>query len=194
MGRPSKLTPAQWADVERRLLAGETARAIGRDVGVSEAAIRKRFGANQSISAQSSQVRTVAEKLADANTALEALPIGQRAVAVDLADKLRSISQSLAAGAELGARNFHRLSALANTELQKVDDADPASSEGNLKSAAILTKMANDAAATPINLLSANKDRMREVEEPPAIDSSKRAARLAAIVGAAAARRESEAG
>lgn len=163
MARPSKLTPAQWVEVERRLLAGETARALGREFGMSEAGIRKRFGANQSVSAQSSQVRTVAEKLADANTALQALPVAQRAVAVDLSEKLRSISVSLSCAAELGAKTAHRLQALANNEVAKVDDAEPLKSLESLRNVGVLTKLANDSAATGLNLLAANKETVLKI-------------------------------
>lgn len=165
MPRPSKLTPQQWSEVERRLLSGESARALGREFDVSEAAIRKRFGANQTVSTQSTQVRTVAEKLADANTALEALPIAQRQVAIDLADKLRSISGSLASAAELGAKTAHRLQALANSEVSKVDDAQPLQSMEALKGVAALTKLANDSASIALNLLAANKDTVKRLND-----------------------------
>lgn len=167
MGRKSKLTPAQWEDVGRRLLAGETARALGREFGLSEGAIRKKFGAHQSVSAQSTQVRTVAEKLAEANIALEALPPAQRHVAIDLSEKLRSISQSLASAAELGARTAHRLQALANSEVSKVDDAEPMSSLENLKGVSALTKLANDSASIALNLLAANKDTVTRLNTQP---------------------------
>jgi len=162
VGRPSKLTPAQWSEVERRLLAGETARALGREFGVSEAAIRKRFGA---VSSQSAQVRIAAEKLADANITLQALPPAQRAVAIDLSEKLRSISQSLAHAADLGAKTAHRLQALANSEVSKVDDAEPMKSLENLKGVAVLTKLANDSASIALNLLAANKDTVKRLNE-----------------------------
>jgi glucosamine 6-phosphate synthetase-like amidotransferase/phosphosugar isomerase protein len=168
MGRPSKLTQAQWDDIERRLLSGETARALGREYEVSEAAIRKKFGAHQKVSAQSSQVRTVAEKLAEANTALAALPPAQRPVAINLAEKLQNISTSLASAAENGAATAHRLSALANTEVAKIDDAKPLDSVESLKGVAVLTKLANESASIAINLLAANKDRMKEAEEKAA--------------------------
>ena len=161
MARPSKLTPAQWSEVERRLLAGESARALGREFDVSEAAIRKRFGAHQSLSAQSAQVRTVAEKLAEANTALAALPVAQRGVAVDLSEKLRNVSSSLASAAELGAKTAHRLAALANSEVQKIDDAKVLQPESldAMRGVSALTKLSNEAAATGLNLLAANKKR-----------------------------------
>ena len=165
MGRPSKLTDAQWDEVERRLLSGETARALGREFGVSEGAIRKKFGAHQKVSAQSAQVRTVAEKLAEANTALAALPPAQRPVAISLAEKLRNISASLASAAELGARTGHRLHALANSEVAKVDDADPLKSIEALKSVGVLTKLANESLAPALNLIAANKDTVQKLND-----------------------------
>jgi hypothetical protein len=163
MARPSKLSPSQWEALHKRLLAGETARALGREFSVSEAAIRKKYGANQKVSAQSSQVRTVAEKLAQAQTALEALPPAQQGVALDLADKLRNISSSLASAAELGAKTAHRLQSLANSEVAKVDDADPLASLGSLKSVGVLTKLANDSASIALNLLNANKETVKDL-------------------------------
>jgi hypothetical protein len=165
MARPSKLTPSQWTEVERRLMAGETARALGREFGISEGAIRQKIGTSTRVSTQSAQVRTVAEKLAEANIALQALPPAQRTVAIDLSEKLRSISQSLASAAELGAKTAHRLQALANSEVAKVDDANPLSSVENLRGVSALTKLANDSASIALNLLAANKDTVKRLNE-----------------------------
>lgn len=167
MPRPSKLTPAQWTEVERRLLAGETASALGREFGVSEGGIRKRFAVGASISEQSTKVRAVAEKLADAETALQSLPVAQRPVAMDLAEKLRSISYSLGSAAELGARTAHRLQALANSEVSKVDDAEPLASVEALRGVSALTKLANDSASIALNLLAANKDTVKRLNDDP---------------------------
>lgn len=167
MPRPSKLTPAQWSEVERRALQGESASALGREFGVSEAAIRKRLNSNIDEGTKV-RIRTVAEKLADAETALRALPVAQRPAAMDLAEKLRSISDSLASAAELGAKTAHRLQSLANSEVGKVDDADPLASTEALRGVSALTKLANDSASIALNLLSANKDRLGEpLKEPP---------------------------
>lgn len=168
MGRPSKLTPEQWAAMGQRLLTGETARALGREFGVSESAIRKRFGAHQNVSAQSAQVRSAAEKLALAQTALQTLTPAQRPVAIGLAAKLQSISDSYASAAELGAKTAHRLHALANAEVNKVDDADPLS-EGSLsamKGVSLLTKLGNDALVPATNLLAANKETIQKINAP----------------------------
>lgn len=166
MGRHSKLTDAQWKEVERRILAGEAARKVGADFGISEAAIRKKFGANLKISAQSSQVRFVAEKIADANTALEALPINQRPIAVGLAEQLKSISRSLASAAEMGAKTAHRLSAIANSEAFKIDDASPEQGMDILKGVAALTSVANESGKIALGLLQANKDAVKQMNTP----------------------------
>lgn len=177
MGRPSKLTQAQWDDVERRLLSGETARSLGREFDVSEGAIRKKFGAHQKVSAQSTQVRTVAEKLAEANTALAALPPSQRPVAISLAERLQNISDNLVSAASLGAATAHRLNALANSEVSKIDDAEPLKSGESLKGVMVLTRLANDSASIALNLLAANKDTVAKINtDPPAqskLDPSK---------------------
>ena len=147
MARPSKLTQAQWDDIERRLLSGETARALAREYGVSESGIRKKFGAHQNLSAQSAQVRTVAEKLAEANTALTALPPAQRPVAISLADKLQAISSSLAEAAALGADTSQRLAKIANKTANAIPEEGELGEDhmDKLKGVAVLTRMANDA-------------------------------------------------
>lgn len=172
MGRPSKFTPEQWQRIGDRLLAGETARKLGLEFGVSETAIRKRFGANESVSSQSLKVRTVAAKLAEAQAELEVLPPAQRAVAVSLAEKLRSISVSLAHAAELGAKTAHRLHSLANSQVAKVDDAEPMGSITALRDVGVLTKLANDSATIALNLLAANKERIQRLDDAEREDAA----------------------
>lgn len=159
MARPSKLTPDQWKEVERRVLAGDPIRAVARDFGINEAAIRQR------VSTQTPRVKMVAEKLAEAQTALAELPVHQQYVAVSLAEKLRNISDNLAAAASYGAQTAHRLSALANSEVAKVDDAEPLASVENLKGVAALTKLANESATIALNLLSSNKETVQRIND-----------------------------
>lgn len=165
MGRPSKLTPEQWAEIERRIAGGEGVRDLAKEFNVSPGLISQK-----GFSKQAKRVQEAAHKVAEAQTSLAALPVHEQYVALSLAEKLRSISSSMAAGAELGAKNFHRLNALANQELQKVDDASLLTDDKSvaaLKTVAVLTKMANDAASTPVNLLAANKETVREINKPP---------------------------
>lgn len=171
MARPSKLSPQQWADIERRMAEGEKASDLAREFEVHPSQITRR------VSQVSQQVRIVAQKVADAQTALAELPVPQQYSALSLADKLRSISASVASAAELGARTGHRLHALANSEVAKVDDADPLASLDALKSVGVLTKLANESLAPALNLIAANKDAVQRIneEEPPqpSIDPTK---------------------
>jgi hypothetical protein len=160
MARPSKLSPEQWAEVERRAAEGESTRALAREFGVDEAAIRRR------VSPQTPRIKEVAAKVVEAREALATLPPAQQYVALNLADKLRSISVSLAAAAELGSKTAHRLQALANSEVSKVDDAHPLESLDNLKSVGVLTKLANDSSHIALNLLAANKETVKEANAP----------------------------
>lgn len=155
MARKSQLTDTQWHEIEKRLLAGEPARALGREFDISEAAIRKRKGA------QIKQIRHVANQMVTAECALKALPIGAQISAHSLMDELRAVSTHLAGAAKYGAINAHRLNGIANQQIEKIDDTDltpDSASMEAIKSVAILTEVANKAAQTGINLLNANKD------------------------------------
>jgi transposase-like protein len=158
MPRPSKLTPDQWREIERRLNVGDSASELAREFGVHPAQITRR------ITQVSQNVRNVAKSLASAQNALAELPVAQQYAAVGLAEKLRGISHSLASAAELGAKTAHRLHSLANSEVNKVDDADPLASIESLKGVGILTKLANDSSQIAVNLLSANKEAMKPAE------------------------------
>lgn len=161
MARPSKLTPQQWSEIERRIAGGEVLRELAKEFGVSPAAISRK-GFTQ----QSKRVQEVAQKLAVVQTELAELPMHQQHMAVTLADKLRNISDSLASAADLGAKTAHRLQALANSEVGKVDDADPLASVETLKGVSALTRLANDSASIALNLLAANKETVRELNLP----------------------------
>lgn len=167
MARPSKLSPEQWAEIERRLAAGEGASALAREFGVSPASVSVR------VSKVSKKVSETAHKLAEAQTALAELPVPQQYAAVSLAEKLRAISTSLANAAELGAKTAHRLHALANAEVGKVDDADPLGSMEALKGVSVLTKLANDSSAIAVNLLNANRETVKEANKPPETEAPK---------------------
>lgn len=172
MGRPSKLTEKQWQEIDARLLKGEPGRSLAREYDVSEAAIRKRFGAHK-------QIKAVANQLVAAEMALEALPLGAQVSARTLADDLKEISSHLAGAARYGAATAHRLSGIAHAQVALIDDADPLgeASIETLKGISALTKLANDSSVIPINLLNANKDSVKIInnvtEQGSTLDTSK---------------------
>ena len=158
MARPSKLSDTQWDKIGKRFLSGESASALAREFKISEAAIRKRFSAKHAL------IKDVANQLASAERALEALPISAKLEARTLADRLKGISEHLAGAAEYGAITAHRLSLLANNEVQKIDESSPLDSMDALKGVAALTDLANKSSQIGLNLLAANKE-LKESEK-----------------------------
>jgi hypothetical protein len=156
MNNKSKLTDKQWAEIEKRLLEGEAARALAKEFGVSEAAIRKRKGA------QVKQIKYVANQIVATELAFRELPIGTQISTQRYAAKLLCISDDMLEGSVHAASNFRRLSAIASTELGKVDVVDPNQSVNVLKGIAFITNLANEAAKTPVNLIAANKEIIKE--------------------------------
>lgn len=163
MGRPSKLTEAQWSKIAERLASGESARSLAREFKISEAAVRAR------LSAQTDVVKTLANQMVATEAALKALPVSAQVIAHNLADQLRSISGHLAGAANYGAATAHRLSGIAHGKVAMIDDAAPLSEEsiGELKGIAVLTKMANEASEIGVNLLRANKEKVDEINRAP---------------------------
>lgn len=157
MGRKSKLTPDQWNEIQKRHIDGESLRSLAKEFGVSESSARER------ISAQSAQIKTVANQIVTAERALAQLPVSAQITAQNLASKLRAISDNLASAAQYGAATAHRLSALANSEVAKVDDADPLASAEKLRGVAALTTLANESGKIALNLLAANKEDVARV-------------------------------
>ena len=139
MGRKSSLTEKQWAEIGQRLIKGDAGRVLAREFGISEAAIRKRFGA------QTKQIKDVANQLVAAEVAFSALPIGAQISARTLADELKDISLHLASAAKYGAATAHRLSGIAHNKVAEIDDAKPLDDESlrSLKGIAVLTQMSN---------------------------------------------------
>jgi hypothetical protein len=163
MGRKSSLTEKQWNEIGKRLVDGEAGRVLAREFGISEAAIRKRFGS------QVKQIKDVANQLVATEAAFKALPISAQISARTLADKLIAISDHLAGAAEYGAATAHRLSGIAHGKIAMIDDAAPLNEESleSLKGIAVLTKMANESSEIAINLLRANKEKVDELNKTP---------------------------
>ncbi len=164
MGRPSKLTDAQWEVIKSRVAKGEKPADLAREYKVSKAAVSNR------VSKRIETIKTVANQMVSAEQALRSLPVSEQLITISLADDLRAISTHLAGAAKYGAATAHRLSGIANAEVQKIDDAAPLSAQSveSLKGVSALTRLANEASVIGRDLLAANKDMKRkgEGEEP----------------------------
>jgi hypothetical protein len=161
MGRASKLSKAAWAEIERRILGGEGVRSLAREFRIDPAAISRR------VSQHSQQVRALAQRLAEVESDIAALPIRHQGLVVQLADELRQIGRSLAAAARLGSQTAEVLAAKANEQAATVKD------ENGLRAVAMLTRTANEAAATGLALLRANEDALREEEAQRQLQAEK---------------------
>lgn len=161
MGRPSKLTDVQWEKIGKRLLAGESTSSLAREFGVGKATISERF------SEKTKNVKTVANQLAEAEISFEKLNVPEQIACRSLTNDLKQISQHLAGAALFGAATAHRLAGIANAKVQEIDDASPLDeiSRAALTDVAALTKMANAASEIPLNLVSANKETVRDLNK-----------------------------
>lgn len=156
MGRKSKLTPDQLAECQRRRLAGESLRALAREFGMSPSALTER------ISGQTEQIKTVANQIVATERALSALPISAQITAQNYAARLRAMSDNILSAASLGAATSHRLAAFANSQVAKIDDADPLANIETLKGVSALTEMANKAGEPALKILSASKEAVQK--------------------------------
>ena len=162
MARTSKLTDAQWHDIEKRMLAGEKAAILAKEYDIDRAQITRK------ITPSVRNVKTVANQLLNAESAFKQLPITQQIATLSLMDELRSISTNLASAAKYGAVNANILSGMANQQLNTVTEENLMTGEGMiaLKTVSALQDMANEASKVPLGLLSANKDQMQKITNP----------------------------
>jgi len=162
MGRKSKLSEKQWGEVKKRLLSGDKAADLAREFGVSKTVISQRF------SERIQTVKELANKIVEVDFAFKKLPAADQIETLSLVDELKAISSHLASAAKFGSATAHRLSGIAHAKVQEIDDAAPldAASLETLKGIAVLTRMANDASTIGVNLLNANKEQVKLVNQP----------------------------
>lgn len=175
MGRKSSLTPEQWVGIERRhLIGGESIRALAKEFGVNEAAIRRKISPHKSADEGADKSPKPLRELAQAKVQAEStirnisaqvatMPMARQQTFNDLTAKLSNISGHLASAAEYGAATAHRLSGIAHAKVAEIDDAKPLDDESlaALKGIAVLTRMANESSEIGLNLLRANKEALK---------------------------------
>lgn len=162
MARPSKLTDAQWHEIEKRMLAGEKAAALAKEFKVDRSTISQR------LSPGVKNVKVVANQMLEAEYAFKALPVSQQIATVNLMDELRAISTHLAVAAKNSAMSANKLTSLANLHIEKITEdnlTEPGTGE-NLMIADKLQAMANEASKIPMGLLNANKDQVQRISIP----------------------------
>jgi hypothetical protein len=163
MARPSKLTDKQWAEIERRNVSGESIRSLAKEFKVSPSIISER------ISERVPKQKELAKSIACVEVAFDSLTVSEQVSVRSLADTLKAISYHLGGAAKHGAMTAHRLSVIANAQVDRIDESAPLEENADtLKHIIAMTKGANDAASIGLNLLAANKDMARpEAESVP---------------------------
>lgn len=154
MARPSKLTEKQWQVVIERAVAGEPVRAIARELKISESTIRER------VSAQVKQIKDVANQIVNTDIALKQMPVSAQITAHNLADMIKAMQLNLVISAANGASVAAKLSRIALNQANRVDDDSIIDSESaeSIKGIAILTRTANEASQSAMDLMKLNKE------------------------------------
>lgn len=178
MGRKSSLTAEQWLEVERRhVVDGESINALAAEFGINESSIRRKIKPNKAESPNGNKGQNPLQAIAKEKVRVDAeskriaeqiaeLPYAKQQIVSDLARKLTSISEHLGSAAEYSAASAHRLSFMANQQLEKVDEVEPLKSVVELQAVALLQKLANTSSEIGLNLLRANKDMTPEDDSP----------------------------
>lgn len=197
MARKAKLTPDQFAELERRhLIDGESIRSLAREAGIDEKTLRQRINPQspriksdkdepKSLILLASEKIEVDARAKSISAEIASLPAVRQATLNDLVSKVRNITNHMASGAEYSAATYHRLSALANQESAKIDDVDPLSNIEARQGIAAMQSLANEAAKIPLGLMNAqmkNSNLMQdsgadiediEVKNMPVLDAAK---------------------
>jgi hypothetical protein len=155
-----KLSPAQLFEIEQRVLDGESQRALAKEFGMSSRGLNKAVGENVK------KIAKTAVKLAEAQTALNSLPVSGKISAQTLAEKLMSITDNISSAAETSARTAYRLSKLAHEKVQTINLENLEDEAQNLRMVNGLTNMANEASKIPLGLLQSNKEQVQRLSEP----------------------------
>ena len=126
MGRRSKLSEKQWAEVIRRHVDGESIRSLAKEFGVGESTIREK------ISAESAQIKKVSNQIVETNRAVKALPISAQIVAHSRAQRLLAMESLADDVAMAGLGHAKRVSSAISARMEAMQDEELMDGE-NLK-------------------------------------------------------------
>lgn len=162
MAYVSKLTELQWRKVEKRYLAGESASKLATEFGVTEAAIRKKYGSRQK------EIKTIANQLYQVEKVINDLDEDTKIRVRTLADRLMSVSTHMADAAISSAKLTNKMARIAYLEAQKINEADPMDNPELLHGVNNCIQMANNASVIAISMMDKNKALMDNQSDKPA--------------------------
>ena len=121
MGRPSKLTDHQRAEILRRMATGESTRSLAREFGVAESTLRG------NLSAQVPKIRNIANKMVSAEKELAKMPVSAQVATRTFADHLRAINDNVAMAVRASSESAAFLAVAAKDRAREaiLDEARP---------------------------------------------------------------------
>lgn len=147
MGRKAALTEKQWKDIEERFYKGESASSLAREYGISEGAIRKRFGAKRE------KAKELANQIVAFKEVEEQYELGTKILARTYADKIIAMRELSADVAINGLKVAKRYGDILVKRIDTNKDDDLMNDEAISQAAKVGTvinihnKPANDAMA-----------------------------------------------
>jgi len=168
MGRKSKLTEDQKADVQRRMSAGESCRALAREFGMAESSLRAYF------SARVAKIQTTAKRLATVEDEVAALPVSAQLTVRDLAANMRTTAANLAAVTALNTRTAHRLAKLADKTMDRLEDPEVKAErrEVELLNLATYGSLSHNLSRVGVSLVTAGHPLKPDEETGPNLDGA----------------------
>jgi lambda repressor-like predicted transcriptional regulator len=168
MGRKSKLTEDQKADIQRRMAAGESCRALAREFGMAESSLRAYF------SARVVKIQSIAKRLATVEDEAATLPVSAQITVRDLATNMRTTAANLAAITALNTRTAHRLAKLADKSMGKLEDpdADPDGKAAEILNLATYGSLSHNLSRVAVSLVTAGHPPKAEDETGPNLDGA----------------------
>ena len=171
MARPSKLTSKQVEEIQSRHAKGESLRTLAAVYGVGKSAISDAVKGNTEVSGRPILEKTLANQLALIEKRIESLPISGQVSVRSLANQLKGISDNLAQAAHSGSKTAARINAIAEKQSLRINEFGTIEENAiPLKNVMMMAQVANEAAKIPLNLLAANKEIIKGLNENPADD------------------------
>lgn len=161
MPRKSALTAKQWKDIETRFYNGESASALAREYKISEAAIRKRFGAKRF------EAKELANQIVEIETKIKGTNESTRLLARTFADRILALQNLAGDAAANGLAISNRVSEVSKRKIEKMTDDELMEGE-TLKGIMAAGMVANTHARMGLDLLALAA---REKKEPEVIAS-----------------------
>ncbi|HAA04778.1 MAG TPA: hypothetical protein DCE18_15630 [Syntrophobacteraceae bacterium] len=157
MGRPSKLSDREWAEVGRRLARGESTRKLAAEYKVAKSTIQDRF------SGHVPEIREAAQALASAERTVERMPVSVQVSVRSLADQLKGIQDDYAETAAMGMQAARIVQTKVLAQARNLPD-DPSSED--LKPIIAGSETTKSLSSLATNMITANKGNPVDEDKP----------------------------